>query len=418
MSAWQPRQTRFGKLPNISYIIRKPEPLGTEYKSICCPETGVMTYMEIQRGKAGMAQMRLQKELGATAACMIRCVEGSHQGGEHLHVTVKGDAWFGSVKCAVELAKRGQAFVGQIKSNHSLFPKKCIEDKLKEAPGGTHIVLKATFEQVDLIAIGYRYSSKKTLHFVTTADAGSTTPGEPYEMKFTDAHGNIHVRDVDRPDVVSRFFQESNCVDKHHQARQFELALEKKWITDDAYFRLFTTLVGINVVDTWKLASHHRLLSYCQGKNCTISLFVGILAKQLLVLANKHSSRETLVIDNATMQSVSDMSSDIESVMKVNKKRKWNYLDWMTEDPISITCDSNGGLHPLCKFLVTIGGKANKKYRKNRTCSSPGCKKLSTFFCVECGTFCHSNDPSKAIDKCYYKHIQAHTRTSGRLVSR
>ena len=140
-------------------------------------------------------------------------------------------------------------------------------------------------------------------------------------MKFTDAHENIHVRDVDRPDVVSRFFQESNCVDKHNQVRQFELALEKKRIMDDAYFRLFTTLVGINVVDTWKLASHHRLLSYRQGKNYTIFSFIGILAKQLLVLANKHSSRETLVFDDATMQSVSDMSSDIESLMQVNKKR-------------------------------------------------------------------------------------------------
>ena len=112
------------------------------------------------------------------------------------------------------------------------------------------------------------------------------------------------------------------------------------------------------------------------------------------------------------------MSSDIESLMQVNKKRKWAYLEWITEAPISISCDPNGGLYPLCKFPVTIGGKANKKYRKNRTCSSPGCKKLSTFFCAECGTFCHSNDPSKAIDKCYYKHIQAHTRTSTRLVSR
>ena len=92
MCAWRPRQTRFGRLPSISYIIRKPEPLGTEYKNICCPITGVMTFMEIQRGKARMFQMRLQRELGATAACTIRCTEGSHQGSEHLHVTVKGDA--------------------------------------------------------------------------------------------------------------------------------------------------------------------------------------------------------------------------------------------------------------------------------------------------------------------------------------
>ena len=100
------------------------------------------------------------KRIRENAACTIRCAEGFHQGGEQLHVTVKGYAWFGSVKYAVGLAQRGRAFVGQIKSNHSLFPKKYIEDKLKEAPGGTHIVLKATFQDVNLIAIRYRYSSK------------------------------------------------------------------------------------------------------------------------------------------------------------------------------------------------------------------------------------------------------------------
>ena len=193
MCAWRPRQKKLGKLPNISYIICKPEPLGTEYKTICCPSTGVMTYMEIQRGKEGMKNMRLQKELGATTACTIRCAEGSHQGGVNLKTVIKGDAWFGSVKCAVELAKRGRAFVGQIKSNHLLFPKRYIEEKLKDAPGGIDIVLKGRYKEVDFIAIGYRYSSKKTLHFIMTDDAGSTTPGELYEMKFTDNYGNVRV---------------------------------------------------------------------------------------------------------------------------------------------------------------------------------------------------------------------------------
>ena len=107
-----------------------------------------------------------------------------------------------------------------------LFPKDDIEDKLKDAPSGTHIMLKATYQEVDFITVSYRYSSKKTLHFVLTSDAGSTTPDEPYEMKFTNTYGNIHVRDVDYPDVISRFCKESNCVDKHNQARQFELALK------------------------------------------------------------------------------------------------------------------------------------------------------------------------------------------------
>ena len=77
-------------------------------------------------------------------------------------------------------------------------------------------MLKATNQEVDLIAVGYRYSSKKTLRFVLISDAGSTTPGELYKMKFTDTYGNIHVRYVDRPDVISHFFKESNCVDKHN----------------------------------------------------------------------------------------------------------------------------------------------------------------------------------------------------------
>jgi hypothetical protein len=33
MSAWSPRTTALGGLPNISFVVQKPEPLGTEF---CC----------------------------------------------------------------------------------------------------------------------------------------------------------------------------------------------------------------------------------------------------------------------------------------------------------------------------------------------------------------------------------------------
>ena len=69
-------------------------------------------------------------------------------------------------------------------------------------------------------------------------------------MKFSDTHGNVHVRLVDRPSVISDFFKVSNCVDKHNQARHHELVLEKKWDTRDPYFRLTTTLVRFNVIDS------------------------------------------------------------------------------------------------------------------------------------------------------------------------
>jgi hypothetical protein len=40
MSAWCPQTTPTGGLPNISFILRKPEPLGTEFKCIACTVTG------------------------------------------------------------------------------------------------------------------------------------------------------------------------------------------------------------------------------------------------------------------------------------------------------------------------------------------------------------------------------------------
>ncbi len=126
--------------------------------------------------------------------------------------SLRADAWFGSVKSAVALAKKGYKAVLQVKTGHGLFPKKFIESTLEGAPGGVWVVLESIQEGIPLIAIGYRYSTCTTLHFVATKDAGSTAKGTPYQMKFTDDWGNIHIRDVDWPDIISRFFQSSNTI--------------------------------------------------------------------------------------------------------------------------------------------------------------------------------------------------------------
>ena len=79
-----------------------------------------------------------------------------------------------------------------MKQYHNLFPKDFIEEALKDAPGDVHIVLKGTTrDEVNLVAIGYRYSHKTILHFVLTENAGKTEPGDPYKMKYADSDGNI-----------------------------------------------------------------------------------------------------------------------------------------------------------------------------------------------------------------------------------
>ena len=99
---------------------------------------------------------------------------------------------------------------------------------MKEFPGGTWIVLegRAVNEQQDLVCIGYKYNSKNVLTFVMTKGAGSTSPGKPYQAKFPDMFGNVCVREVEQPDIISNYFGFSNCIDVHNQLRHSVMALE------------------------------------------------------------------------------------------------------------------------------------------------------------------------------------------------
>ena len=43
--------TKLRGLPNISYIMRKPQPLGTEFKNLVCGMSRLMLWLEIHEGK-------------------------------------------------------------------------------------------------------------------------------------------------------------------------------------------------------------------------------------------------------------------------------------------------------------------------------------------------------------------------------
>ena len=235
--------------------------------------TGIMLWAEIQEGKSRMSKKEYQ-QLGSTAACVMRAVsdtgdsseipiwdEGNEDNEDIEDIEANkpklylGDSWFGSSKAAANIAKAGHHAILNVKTNHSRIPKKYLEDTMKDFPGGTWITLegRAEKEEVDLVCIGYKYNKKKVLTFICTKGAGSTKGGEPYEAKFPDKFGNVCTRQIARPECISTYFKFSNCVDLHNQARQYDLALEKKWITHNGYFRLYTTMVGWIVTDLWKI---------------------------------------------------------------------------------------------------------------------------------------------------------------------
>ncbi len=102
--------------------------------------------------------------VGATAGCTLRLLlESIPQEKQGIKHRIRGDAWFGSVETASEIARRGHEAIFQVKQYHSFYPKAFIEEALKEAPGRVHIVLEGTTQcEVPLIAVGYRYSCKQS----------------------------------------------------------------------------------------------------------------------------------------------------------------------------------------------------------------------------------------------------------------
>ena len=128
----------------------------------------------------------------------------------------------------------------QVKTAHARYPKKFLEAKMKDYPGDTWTTLEGHAENEDcnLVAIGYKYNKKSVLQFVTTRGSGTTEAGRPYEARFPDNVRNVCTRHVLRPHVIAMYFKYSNCVDVHNQAHQFDLALEKKWLTMNLYFRI------------------------------------------------------------------------------------------------------------------------------------------------------------------------------------
>ena len=74
-----------GKLPHLSYIFCKPEPLGTEFKKVAYSITGALIFIEVQIGKEGENIRKYHQKLGATENCTKR-MKKSTKGIGHRHI--------------------------------------------------------------------------------------------------------------------------------------------------------------------------------------------------------------------------------------------------------------------------------------------------------------------------------------------
>jgi hypothetical protein len=194
------------------------------------------------------------------------------------------DSGWGGVSQVVAFAKRGLGCLIHIKNSHAGFPMEILEKNLRGMPGGSHLEMKCDIDGIVVIALGYKFNSKKTLFFSFAEGCATTTPGEPYVTQWPDELGNVLTREVDRPAAPARYFLTFNYADTHDHRRQHELALEEAWVGKDANagkFRMYTSIFGITVVDTMLAVVAHSHRGHAV-RSLTTKGFAERLAEELV----------------------------------------------------------------------------------------------------------------------------------------
>ncbi len=112
MSAWRPKTSAMGGLPNVTYKPRKPKLLGTMFKNGVGGTTGILVTQDVVEGSMSQREKKYDSEesslpmqepiMAHVAEMLSQCESGNVVKGGW----VGGDAWFGSLPCVVELKNK------------------------------------------------------------------------------------------------------------------------------------------------------------------------------------------------------------------------------------------------------------------------------------------------------------------------
>ena len=111
---------------HLTYIPRKPTPLGIMLKTIVDGETGILLHAELVEAAEVMRELQYVKEWGQTTATILRLAE-PFQGKARILII---DSWFGSLRTAYALKTLQNIYcIANVKQNSRGFPKTALKEK-------------------------------------------------------------------------------------------------------------------------------------------------------------------------------------------------------------------------------------------------------------------------------------------------
>ena len=280
MFSWKGK-SGVGGIPHLSFVKRKPKPLGLELKCVADAEIGVMLFMEIQEGAVRMGRKKYLNAYQATTACTLRLIEGCVPKDHNDQITAYIDAWFCSVKTAEALRELFQVdVIGCVKTAHKQFPLEEARWILSKMERGEQCVFETAEE--DMWAVGWSDVHYKT--YLTTC--GSSSAGEPAAKKRQRSNGRNYYINVQRPSCIAEYATSMGYVDLHNRYRQGMLKLDEVIKTQTWQTRLQNELFATCTVDAFLLAKKFipkwtRMAALTQTPSSLLFSWLAVLLDQL-----------------------------------------------------------------------------------------------------------------------------------------
>ena len=132
-------------------IIRKPRPIGNEFKNVCDSRSMVVLNMELYEGKKYMKTKEWVGDFGDTCATTLRLMDPWKGSGR----IVVGDIWFGSVNTVTELMIQNGLYANMlVKTAHKNYPRELLDENTIER--GEWTSLSGENKGVKLMAVRFR----------------------------------------------------------------------------------------------------------------------------------------------------------------------------------------------------------------------------------------------------------------------
>ena len=236
---------------HLTYLPRKPTPLGIMFKTLCDSKTGVLMHAEKVDGAERDRLKKWYREFKATTACTLRLTEPWHG----TRRVVIADSWFGSCRTAEELWEVGLYSIMSVKTGTKGFPKDVIKKRVQKRDDLHCLTVKTRMnggEEVPFYAVGH--FDKAPLHLIATC--GSTKQAEDTvrdRRYFTEGAVERERYVLKQPEITALYRQNFPAVDKFNRTAVGPGSVVDVWGTKSQETRFFAATLSFAETNAYKL---------------------------------------------------------------------------------------------------------------------------------------------------------------------